>query len=112
MSDPKAEVKVVVTKNGPYLVTGSVPMSEQTIAAAGNGDSEAWQESHPYPAQASYALCRCGQSKTKPFCDGAHKKAGFNGTETASRTTPFTGPRRTTLISGTARPAALCATVC
>lgn len=30
-----------------------------------------------------FALCRCGQSKQKPFCDGAHKTCGFVGNEAA-----------------------------
>lgn len=76
---------VVVTKNGPYLVTGSIPLSTQTIGTDAQGGSETWIESNPYPVQESYALCRCGRSKTKPFCDGAHTKSGFNGEETASR---------------------------
>jgi CDGSH-type Zn-finger protein len=81
----KPEVKVVVTRNGPYLVTGGAPLNEQIIFAGSNGDSEAWQQGASFPPQASYALCRCGQSKTKPYCDGTHTKVGFDGTETASR---------------------------
>jgi CDGSH-type Zn-finger protein len=85
----KPEVRVVVTTNGPYLVSGGAPLSEQTIYAGSSGESEAWRQGTSFPPQASYALCRCGHSKTKPYCDGAHAKVGFVGTETASRK-PYT----------------------
>jgi CDGSH-type Zn-finger protein len=85
MTKISVEVKVVVSKNGPYLVTGSVPLAKQTIVSDKDGGSQAWKESDAYPVQASYALCRCGHSKTKPFCDGSHSKMKFDGTETASR---------------------------
>ena len=83
---PKAtEPKVVVAKNGPYLVTGGIPLSRQTIVTDSAGESETWLEGDAFPARESYALCRCGHSSNKPFCDGSHKKAGFDGAETASR---------------------------
>jgi CDGSH-type Zn-finger protein len=85
MSKAAAGPRVVITKNGPYLVTGSVPLAKQTIVANAAGESEQWQEGDSLPAQAQYALCRCGHSKNKPFCDGTHNKVGFDGTETASR---------------------------
>jgi CDGSH-type Zn-finger protein len=81
----KSQAKVVVSKNGPYVVTGAVPMSEQTIIADGQGESQSWKEGPALPLQSSYTLCRCGHSKTKPFCDGTHNKIRFDGTETASR---------------------------
>jgi CDGSH-type Zn-finger protein len=85
MSNTLKKARVVVAKNGPYLVTGSIQLSRQTIGTNAEGASETWIESHAYPAQESYALCRCGRSNTKPFCDGMHTKVGFDGTETASR---------------------------
>ena len=85
MTKPRGAPRVVVTKNGPYLVSGSVPLTRQTIVADREGGSQEWRESHAFPPQESYALCRCGQSANKPFCDGTHKKVGFDGTETASR---------------------------
>jgi CDGSH-type Zn-finger protein len=77
--------RVVVSNNGPYLVSGGVPLARQTIVADSEGGSQSWQEGPPIPAQERYALCRCGHSKSKPFCDGTHAKVGFDGTETASR---------------------------
>lgn len=85
MNKPKSQARLVVTKNGPYLVSGSVPLARQTIVTDAEGGSEEWKEGHTYPARENYALCRCGHSKNKPFCDGTHQRIGFDGTETASR---------------------------
>ena len=85
MTKSRVEVKVLVSKNGPYLVSGDIPLARQTIGSDAQGESQTWEEGDAYPRQATYALCRCGHSKTKPFCDGTHTKVGFDGTETASR---------------------------
>ena len=60
-SGGKLEIKAV--ENGPLLLSGNV-----TIKAASG--RVAWQGNDA-------ALCRCGHSKNKPFCDGSHKAAGF-----------------------------------
>ena len=78
-----ATAKIEVTKNGPYLISGNLPLSEQWIVTNAEGDSLEYREGKKHPSQAQYALCRCGQSANKPFCDGSHARAGFNGTETA-----------------------------
>jgi CDGSH-type Zn-finger protein len=85
MTKPKVEPRVTITRNGPYLVTGGVPLAKQTIVTDRDGGSHEWRASAPFPAKDSYALCRCGHSANKPFCDGTHQRIGFNGTETASR---------------------------
>jgi CDGSH-type Zn-finger protein len=77
MSKPKAEVKVQVSRNGPYLVTGSVPLARQTIHTDEEGGSHDWKQGETFPAQDSYALCRCGASINKPFCDGSHASIKF-----------------------------------
>jgi CDGSH-type Zn-finger protein len=39
---------------------------------------------YPIPAQKrALALCRCGETKTRPFCDGTHKACGYKADETA-----------------------------
>lgn len=78
--------EVVVSKDGPYQVTGGVPLTDQVIVANEAGESVDWREGERYPTQDRYTLCRCGRSRRKPFCDGTHVAIGFDGTETASRT--------------------------
>jgi CDGSH-type Zn-finger protein len=56
----------------------------QTIIADTEGTALAWRLDFTYPLMEKCGLCRCGQSKNKPFCDGTHSKVGFVGTETAS----------------------------
>ncbi|HVC30246.1 MAG TPA: CDGSH iron-sulfur domain-containing protein [Steroidobacteraceae bacterium] len=80
-----AGMKIVVTENGPYRVTGSVSLSKQIIEPNAEGESWEWREGEQYAPRAAYSLCRCGQSQHKPFCDSTHLKVGFDGAETASR---------------------------
>ncbi len=61
-----ADVTIQVLGNGPLLVQGAVKL----VDAAGKDIPVLKQ-----PA----ALCRCGHSKNKPFCDGSHRAAGFQG---------------------------------
>ena len=85
MAPEKSKVRVTVSENGPYVVTGDIPLAKQTIATDAEGGSEAWQKGPDVAHRETYALCRCGALQTKPFCDGSHFKICFDGAETASR---------------------------
>jgi CDGSH-type Zn-finger protein len=64
-------VKITTRPNGPYLVEGEVELYDP----AGNKVNTA--------DKPRIALCRCGASVTKPFCDGTHSKIGFQAAEAA-----------------------------
>lgn len=81
----EAAAKVQIAENGPYLVSGSLPLVTETIGTNREGDSVKWVKGAEFAPKASYALCRCGQSAQKPFCDGTHSKVAFDGAEIASR---------------------------
>jgi CDGSH-type Zn-finger protein len=80
--------KITVTKNGPYLVSGNIPLFSATIECNSESIPTKWVFGEPLKTPANYALCRCGQSKNKPFCDGSHLEAHFDGTE-VSDNEPF-----------------------
>lgn len=77
--------KIKIIRNGPYVVTGGVPLSHHEIAPCADGVLELKKIKDYAPENPNeYRLCRCGRTKTPPFCDGSHAEHGaFDGTETA-----------------------------
>ena len=73
--------KIQVTRNGPYLVTGNIPLYRMIIKCDSTGTPSEWVWAEKLENKESYLLCRCGQTKTKPFCDSTHLKINFDGTE-------------------------------
>lgn len=67
MSD---DVVIKIRENGPILISGPVSLTDHL----GN--------KYDTSTQLNIALCRCGQSQKKPFCDGSHKATGFIANET------------------------------
>lgn len=64
-------VRIKARENGPYLVTGPITLTDC--------------EGNEYVLEGpNIALCRCGGSATKPFCDGTHKQNGFSAVERAA----------------------------
>ncbi len=83
MSDGAKKPRIKIVEDGPYIVSGNVPLSEKIIVP--NGKTNEYHEVRKFSLSEEYALCRCGKTKNPPFCDGSHMKARFDGTETASR---------------------------
>lgn len=78
---PQPNVKV--QPNGPYVVTGSVPLRTKDPIMSEHGEPLTWRTNEVTDQGAAYALCRCGGSAKKPYCDGTHASNGFDGTESA-----------------------------
>jgi CDGSH-type Zn-finger protein len=76
--------KVFIEKNGPYSVSGGIPLAKEISVPNEKGEIEKWKTVEKYPTKERYTICRCGGSKNKPYCDTSHKINKFNGTETAS----------------------------
>ncbi|WP_305155255.1 CDGSH iron-sulfur domain-containing protein [uncultured Alistipes sp.] len=96
-SDPAAgRVSVTVTEKGPYLVYGRPPFCEQFIMPDPDNESWYFQEGRHFSTEAEpTALCRCGASQRKPYCDGAHIRADWDPQLTASRRPLLDGADKT-----------------
>ena len=81
-SPAQTGVVIKARESGPLLVTGPVTGPVTVVDHLGNKYDTA--------AGANIALCRCGASQKKPFCDGTHKTNGFVATETAPQSPPST----------------------
>lgn len=69
-----SNVTIRVRPNGPLLVEGTITVLDH--------------EGNPFPLspdKPNVALCRCGQSARRPFCDGTHNKCGFEAAELAPK---------------------------
>ena len=66
------DVKITTRPNGPFLVEGPFTLVDS------QGNEFKLDASKP-----AYALCRCGESSNRPFCDGSHKNCGFASDEPA-----------------------------
>lgn len=64
-TDPAKPVMIQIMKDGPIVVTGKIKLTDDT--------------GKEYKTYSITSFCRCGASSNMPFCDGTHRKIGFQG---------------------------------
>jgi CDGSH-type Zn-finger protein len=74
-ADPGPGATITPYRDGPLIVRGNFRLTDQDGAEID-------------PGRDTIALCRCGKSGIKPFCDGAHKRSGFSAPSAPSRPRP------------------------
>ncbi len=73
---PPSEISIRVRPSGPYVVVGPVRILDHQ-------GREFVSPQENTPGKKGIALCRCGHSGQRPFCDGSHRTTGFAAEETA-----------------------------
>jgi CDGSH-type Zn-finger protein len=78
---------ILIEKDGPYLVYGRPPVHQEIITPDEKGQSWTYTQGKEIEdcREEPVALCRCGQSKHKPCCDGTHEYVAWDSEETASK---------------------------
>jgi CDGSH-type Zn-finger protein len=78
------ERRIEIEPNGPYRVTG-VALVRMRPVPDEDGRPVAWERTAELGGEDVYRLCRCGASKSMPFCDESEERVEFDGSETANR---------------------------
>src|SRR5438876_8105353 len=60
---PTGSKKIVISKDGPYIVSGGIPLTMEIIEPNAEGLSWNWKNAKNFKTSGEYKLCRCGQSK-------------------------------------------------
>jgi CDGSH-type Zn-finger protein len=85
--------------NGPWVVAADVPLVRKHIVRSEQGESLTWLRDETVETEGVYALCRCGGSANKPFCDGTHNTSGFDGSDAHPDVTTY--DERAKVLGGT-----------
>ena len=92
-----SDQQITVSDKGPYMVSGEIPLTAKTPVMSEHGEPLTWKTSPSTETRSRYALCRCGASGNKPFCDGTHASTDWDSTE---RTTDETYAQRAKSYGG------------
>ncbi len=97
--ESKNRRRIVVSRDGPYVIHGGIPLVLKTQIVSEHGEPLTWKKDVTFETAETYELCRCGGSSFKPFCDATHALIDFDGTETAD--TRSTAERQRVYRGGT-----------
>src|SRR6266545_3141043 len=89
--DDTSTPRIKIVEDGPYRVTGARLVRMRRVPDD-DGEMLRWDRGSVLRDEEPYDLCRCGQSRSKPFCDGTEEEIGFDGAESADRS-PTAGRR-------------------
>ncbi len=75
------EYKVIIVSHGPYIIKGGLPVNRVRVVFDKDDIPVRYELVETYPAQETTSLCRCGNTRNRPFCDGTHNDIYFEGKE-------------------------------